>query len=258
MLISKRAISIFLISNRLLSTSAIRMSSSTFPTAPLASVPSLDTTWYLNPPSPLPSPTSTQPPFPSPFAVNSLSCGPGTHAPPSPTGLSSYLTSLSIKSTDPIQLYQSPKGLALYRSYYLLKHVFNHSGSISILQTPYTTSHSETSYTPYTTTGTPLTIPDTWGPLVSKTYVKKNLESDDHVILDARPYLRFTAEQKETREGCTSGHIKGSKSLPFPQLCADDLTALKSISECQEIFESKGVDFSSDQKIILTCGSGEN
>ncbi|GMH79198.1 hypothetical protein TrST_g6983 [Triparma strigata] len=242
-----------------MSSTALSASPPAFSSIPLPSVPSLDTTWYLNPPDPLPSPTATQPPNSSPFPINSLSCGEGTHAPPSVDGLASYLASLNLTSSSQIQLYQSPKGLALYRSYYLLKHVFKHTGEITILQTPYTTPPPSPlpSYSPYTTLGASLPLPPTWGPLVTKSYVKSILSSSSHLILDARPYPRFTAEVKETRPGCKSGHIKGSKSLPFPLLCSPDLTSLLSPSSLRPILQSRGVSLTDPtQKIILTCGSG--
>lgn len=39
-------------------------------------------------------------------------------------------------------------------------------------------------------------------------------------ILDARSYSRFTGEAPEPRKGMSSGHIPGSKSLPFTSLLA--------------------------------------
>ena len=75
----------------------------------------------------------------------------------------------------------------------------------------------------------------------------------DHEIIDARPLARFRGEVAEPRPGLRSGHIPGSKSLPFGQLYAADGT-LKPVPELRAVFEGAGVDLS--RPAITTCGSG--
>ena len=75
----------------------------------------------------------------------------------------------------------------------------------------------------------------------------------DHVIVDARAANRFRGEAPEPREGLRSGHIPGSRSVPFLTLLNGDKT-LKSPEECRVIFEAAGVDL--DKPLITTCGSG--
>jgi thiosulfate/3-mercaptopyruvate sulfurtransferase len=75
----------------------------------------------------------------------------------------------------------------------------------------------------------------------------------DHVIVDARAANRFRGEAPEPREGLRSGHIPGSRSLPYTQLLNKDKT-LKTPEECRAAFEAAGVDLS--KPIITTCGSG--
>ena len=75
----------------------------------------------------------------------------------------------------------------------------------------------------------------------------------DHEIIDARSAGRFRGEEPEPREGLRSGHIPGSKNVPFTELLAEDGT-LKSPEACRAVFEAAGVDLS--KPAITTCGSG--
>ncbi len=75
----------------------------------------------------------------------------------------------------------------------------------------------------------------------------------DYQILDARPAERFRGEAAEPRPGLRSGHIPGSRSLPFGRLYNADGT-LKPVSDLRAIFEGAGIDLS--RPVITTCGSG--
>ncbi|WP_374425206.1 3-mercaptopyruvate sulfurtransferase [Paracoccus sp. (in: a-proteobacteria)] len=75
----------------------------------------------------------------------------------------------------------------------------------------------------------------------------------DHEIVDARAAERFRGEVAEPRPGLRSGHIPGSKNLPFGLLYAADGT-LKPVDELRAAFEAAGVDLS--RPVITTCGSG--
>ncbi|KAI7869467.1 Rhodanese-like domain-containing protein [Spinellus fusiger] len=72
-------------------------------------------------------------------------------------------------------------------------------------------------------------------------------------VVDARPYLRFTGEAPEPREGLSSGHIPGSVSLPYNEVINGE-GQLLSKNELALLFEKKKVDLS--KPIICTCGSG--
>ena len=71
-------------------------------------------------------------------------------------------------------------------------------------------------------------------------------------ILDARSQARFTAEEKEVRQGLRSGHIPGSWSLPFTDLVDDGF--LKSDEMLRQLLQDRGIDL--DRPMITTCGSG--
>ncbi len=75
----------------------------------------------------------------------------------------------------------------------------------------------------------------------------------DHTILDARPTARFRGDEPEPREGLRSGHIPGSRSLPYRNLLAEDGTMLPS-HDLERIFLSAGVDLR--RPVITSCGSG--
>ena len=72
-------------------------------------------------------------------------------------------------------------------------------------------------------------------------------------IVDARSTPRFTGEAPEPRPGLRSGHIPGSKSLPFTELLNPDGT-LKAPALLRGVFEGAGIDLS--RPITTTCGSG--
>lgn len=72
-------------------------------------------------------------------------------------------------------------------------------------------------------------------------------------IIDARAAPRFRGEVAEPRAGLRSGHIPGSKNVPFATLLNADGT-MKPPAELQAVFEAAGVDLS--RPAITSCGSG--
>ena len=59
--------------------------------------------------------------------------------------------------------------------------------------------------------------------------------------------------QPEPRQGLRSGHVQGSKNLPFQLLLNDDRT-FKKRNELINIFNKNEID--NDKDIAFTCGSG--
>ncbi|OJY31884.1 MAG: 3-mercaptopyruvate sulfurtransferase [Rhodobacterales bacterium 65-51] len=72
-------------------------------------------------------------------------------------------------------------------------------------------------------------------------------------IIDARSAPRFRGEVAEPRPGLRSGHIPGSKNLPFGELFNADGT-MKNDADLRTAFTAAGVDLS--KPAITTCGSG--
>lgn len=79
-------------------------------------------------------------------------------------------------------------------------------------------------------------------------------KATDWQILDARGAARFNGEVPEPRKGVRSGHITGSKNIPFTDLINDSTGCLKSDKELAKIFLDKGVD--TTLPTINSCGSG--
>ncbi len=77
-------------------------------------------------------------------------------------------------------------------------------------------------------------------------------QTGDSLILDARSLARFKGEEKEARPGLRSGHVPGSKSMPFTELL--DNGFLKPNNQLQEILQRRGI--SENSSVITTCGSG--
>jgi thiosulfate/3-mercaptopyruvate sulfurtransferase len=81
----------------------------------------------------------------------------------------------------------------------------------------------------------------------------ENLRTKAEQVVDARSAGRFAGTEPEPRAGLRSGHIPGSKSLPFDQLFNEDGT-YKSPEAIKAAFDAAGIDLS--QPVIGTCGSG--
>ncbi|MFY2823327.1 3-mercaptopyruvate sulfurtransferase [Ruegeria sp. MALMAid1280] len=85
------------------------------------------------------------------------------------------------------------------------------------------------------------------------TQVSSATKLADHEIIDARSAARFAGTEAEPREGLRSGHIPGSRNVPFGNLLNKNGT-MKSPDECRAVFEAAGVDLS--KPAITSCGSG--
>lgn len=87
----------------------------------------------------------------------------------------------------------------------------------------------------------------------SKADMLANLASGGSQMLDARGAGRFTGTEAEPRPGMASGHIPGSRNLPYSSLFAAD-NSMKSPEELRALYEGAGIDLS--RPVITTCGSG--
>ena len=85
------------------------------------------------------------------------------------------------------------------------------------------------------------------------TQVARAAKLGDHTIIDARSALRFTGEAEEPREGMRSGHIPGSRNLPFGTILNPDGT-MKGTAGIKKAIQDAGIDLA--KPVITTCGSG--
>jgi thiosulfate/3-mercaptopyruvate sulfurtransferase len=83
--------------------------------------------------------------------------------------------------------------------------------------------------------------------------VQRASTSNTPQIVDARAADRFSGDAPEPRPGLRSGHIPGSRNLPFTQLLNHDGT-MKSTDDIAAAFSNAGIDMSAP--IITSCGSG--
>jgi len=83
--------------------------------------------------------------------------------------------------------------------------------------------------------------------------MKANVESGAEQVLDARGAARFTGEEADPRPEVASGHIPGSKNLPYDRLFNPDGT-WKRGDALKAVFEDAGIDLA--KPLVTTCGSG--
>ncbi|GLR65786.1 sulfurtransferase [Acidocella aquatica] len=82
--------------------------------------------------------------------------------------------------------------------------------------------------------------------------MRRNLETNEALVLDARPAGRFDASVPEPRPGMRGGHIPGAKSLPLAALLENGY--MPPPQRLREIFAAAGV--GPGQAVITSCGSG--
>jgi thiosulfate/3-mercaptopyruvate sulfurtransferase len=87
----------------------------------------------------------------------------------------------------------------------------------------------------------------------SKAEVLAIVASDAEQLLDARGAGRFTGAEPEPRPGMPSGHIPGSRNLPFGRMLKPDGT-FRDEAGLRAAFAEAGIDL--DQPVVTTCGSG--
>lgn len=83
--------------------------------------------------------------------------------------------------------------------------------------------------------------------------MKANVSSGTEQVLDARGAARFTGEDADPRPEVASGHIPGSKNLPYDRLLNPDGT-WKRGDALKSAFTDAGIDLS--KPLVTTCGSG--
>ena len=89
--------------------------------------------------------------------------------------------------------------------------------------------------------------------VLNKMQIKENILKKKFQLIDARSEQRFLGLQPEPRKGLSSGHIPGSKNLPFNLLLNNDRTFKKRV-DLIRIFEKNKIALNQD--IAFTCGSG--
>ena len=81
-----------------------------------------------------------------------------------------------------------------------------------------------------------------------------NVESRAEQVIDARAAERFEGRVPEPRPGIRSGHIPGSRNMPYNLLFDSATGAMKPLDELRKVFAGADVNF--DAPIVTSCGSG--
>jgi thiosulfate/3-mercaptopyruvate sulfurtransferase len=81
-----------------------------------------------------------------------------------------------------------------------------------------------------------------------------NLDSKSEQLVDARPRARFEGTVAEPWPGRRSGHIPGSRNVPYAELFDAATGTMKPLEELRKAFTGAGVDMT--KPIVTTCGSG--
>jgi thiosulfate/3-mercaptopyruvate sulfurtransferase len=88
----------------------------------------------------------------------------------------------------------------------------------------------------------------------SKQQLLGNLEARAEQLVDARPRPRFEGTVAEPWPGRRSGHIPGSRNLPYAELFDPNTGLMKSLDDLRQAFTGAGVNLG--KPIVTTCGSG--
>ncbi|XP_030471596.1 thiosulfate/3-mercaptopyruvate sulfurtransferase 1, mitochondrial-like isoform X2 [Syzygium oleosum] len=83
--------------------------------------------------------------------------------------------------------------------------------------------------------------------------VKGNIEEKSHQHIDARSKARFEGSVPEPRKGIRSGHVPGSKCVPFAQMLDSSQTLLPP-DELKKRFDEEGI--SLESPVVTSCGTG--
>ncbi len=83
--------------------------------------------------------------------------------------------------------------------------------------------------------------------------ITENLRTKAEQLVDARSAARFTGAEADPRPGVRSGHIPGSKNIPYAALFNEDGT-YKPAADIKALFDAAGIDLA--KPLVATCGSG--
>src|ERR1700692_3180391 len=90
--------------------------------------------------------------------------------------------------------------------------------------------------------------------LRSKLQLLANLKTHAEQLINPRPRPRFEGTVPEPWPGRRSGHIPGSRNVPYAELFDAKTGAMRPLEELRRAFGSAGVDLA--KPIVTTCGSG--
>ena len=185
-------------------------------------------------------------------------CEPGTSLPhmiPSPDLFERKLGALGIGDGDRVVVYDSAGLSSAGRAWWMLR-LFGHQ-DVALLDgglpkwraegRPLDTAVPNPPQRRFTARFDPSLVRDK-GALI------ENLATNREQMVDARAAGRFDGTTPEVRPGLRSGHIPGSRNVPYEFVTDPQTRQLKSADELTLLFQDAGVAL--DGPIITSCGSG--
>jgi thiosulfate/3-mercaptopyruvate sulfurtransferase len=88
----------------------------------------------------------------------------------------------------------------------------------------------------------------------NKQQLLDNMTTHAEQLVDARPRPRFEGSVTEPWPGRRSGHVPGSRNVPYGELFDASTGAMKPLEDLRKSFMGAGVDLA--RPIVTTCGSG--
>jgi thiosulfate/3-mercaptopyruvate sulfurtransferase len=90
--------------------------------------------------------------------------------------------------------------------------------------------------------------------ILDKKDVLDSIANGAYQVLDARSKGRFEGTEPEPRPGLRSGHVPGSRNLPFSALFDTKTHLWKTPEQIAQLFADAGIDLK--RPLATTCGSG--
>ncbi len=178
------------------------------------------------------------------------------HMLPSKNEWKNIVSNLGISNSDHIVIYDNSDIFSSCRVWFTFIYFGHNSNLVSVLDgnlkkwinenKPLSVNKSKINNSKYVATENKLLV-------INKDQVKKNIVDKKFQLIDARSEKRFLGLEPEPRKELKSGHVKGSKNLPFQLLLNKDRT-FKKKEELSKIFKKKEI--ITDKEAVFTCGSG--
>ena len=176
------------------------------------------------------------------------------HMLPTPTAFESAVRKLGISNDTHIIVYDGPGLFSAARVWWTFK--IMGASNVQVLEDGFDNWQHQgrpiETDTPSTPAAGNFTAKFSKERVISMDGVIENLESKSHLVIDARTKARFDGTAPEPRPGMRSGHIPGSKAMPFVDLL--EAGRLKPTDELKAIF--KKLDITPVTPVITSCGSG--
>jgi thiosulfate/3-mercaptopyruvate sulfurtransferase len=185
-------------------------------------------------------------------------CEPGSSLPhmiPSANLFAQKIGALGIGDDDRVVVYDSAGLFSAGRAWWMLR-LFGHH-DVAILDggfpkwraegRPLDTAVPSPPQRRFTARSNPALLRD-------KRALVENLATRREQVVDARAAGRFDGTAPEPRAGMRSGHIPGSRSVPYELMTDPGTRQLKSADKLTALFRDAGVAL--DRPIVTSCGSG--